>query len=215
MAQRTVHHAFGQLLAEACGISDLPRFLLGSLLPDAICWKTERDASHYVRITPDGSRFYDFSRFRLDFSAQMPDDPLYLGYYMHLVEDNLYRLFCHRDYDLYFISDDEVRALHRDYHLLNPWLREKYRLENRLMLPSDFDLEPIARIARFDPEGLLRELDSDLSERPAGDFRFLSPAMMDEFISQSLPQLEAELRAVLRGESCLRASDFAWKRPLR
>lgn len=211
MAQRTVHHVFAQHLAASCGIADRPRFLLGSLLPDAIADKAERNASHFAVLDENGMRWYQFDRFRREFSDRF-EDPLYLGYYMHLVEDNFYREFCHKVYQFYFITPEEVHSLHRDYHLLNPYLRRTYALRLGLVLPPDFDREPLARVARFDLEGLRRDLAEDLVEQPSGAFRYLSPQMMDEFITRYLPPAEAELRAVLRGEQCLRAADFAWKR---
>lgn len=211
MAQRTVHYAFGQILAERCDLDDAPRFLLGSLLPDAIFSKADRDASHYAFRGDDGTRYYEFDRFRSTFADQMCD-PLYLGYYMHLVEDSFYRSFCHRDYHFYFIREKDVRALHRDYHLLNPWLVEHYALVNRLTLPADFAEEPLARIARFDLAGLLADLAKDFAEQPEGCFSFLSREMMDEFITRYLPPVEEELRAVLNGKQMLHAADFAWKK---
>ena len=65
MAQRTVHYVFGLQLAASCGIDDIPRFLLGSLLPDAIGSKDERDVTHYAFRGADGTRYYEFDRFRL------------------------------------------------------------------------------------------------------------------------------------------------------
>ena len=212
MAQRTVHYVFGLRLAEACGIRDVPRFLLGSLLPDAIGSKEDRDITHFAFRGSDGTRYYQFDRFRFEFAAEM-SDPLYLGYYMHLVEDSFYRAFCHEDYQLYFIKDEAVRALHRDYHLLNPWLVRRYALENRLKIPSDFHTETLASIAGFDLTKLQADLAQDFTEQPTGDFTYLSPAMMEEFIERYLPQAEAELRAVLEGRELLHAVDFAWRRP--
>ena len=211
MAQRTVHYVFGCRLAEACGVEDAPRFLLGSLLPDAVPDKRERNASHFAYRGEDGVRYYDFDRFRAVFADRM-SDPLYLGYYMHLVEDDFYREFCYKLHHFSFLREEDVRALHRDYHLLNQYLREKYGLENRLSLPADFAEEPLCSAARFDGEGLLRDFAEDLRERPEGDFSFLSPALIDEFITKYLPKAELELRAVLRGEKQFRAADFAWIR---
>ncbi len=212
MAQRTVHYVSGQILAARCGLDDLPRFLFGSLLPDAVNDNSERNRSHYICLNEEG-RHYDFDAFRSDFFDKLNADPLYLGYYLHLVEDNLYRDYCHKDHLLYFISDEEVRALHRDYHLLNPYLTQRYSLSDGLLCPPDFEKEALSHIARFDPGGLIAALKNDLSEKPEGSFTYLSPAFIDGFISASLPSCEKELRAVLRGERFLRAADFHWKRP--
>lgn len=211
MAQRTVHYAFGQRLLDHIGPDNAPRFLLGSLLPDAIHSKADRDASHYIFRGDDGSHYYEFDRFRREFAAQMRD-PLYLGYYMHLVEDSFYRAFCHRDYHYYFVRETDVRALHRDYHLLNPYLIQHYALVNRLTVPADFAEEPIALIARFDLQQLYDDLAQDFIERPEGEFTFLSREMMDEFIMRYLPPAENELLSVLDGKELLHAPDFAWKK---
>ena len=211
MAQRTVHYVFGLRLAEACSIADEPRFLLGSLLPDAIGSKEERNLTHFAFHGADGSRYYQFDLFRRDFVDQM-SDPFYLGYYMHLVEDSFYRAFCHRDYQFYFIKDKAVRALHRDYHLLNPWLVKRYALVNRLTLPSDFSDEPLARIADFDLRKLREDFAQDFIEQPVGNFTYLCPSMIETFIERYLPQAETELRAVLEGQEFLRAADFAWRK---
>lgn len=209
MAQRTVHYVFGRLLAASCPVGEEKRFLFGSLLPDAVADKSERDASHCVFRGADGTRYYDFGRFRRDFAAFIPGDPLCLGYYMHLVTDDFYREFCYKLHRFSFPRKEDVRALHEDYHLLNPYLAEKYGLREPL-LPDRFESEPLARIARFDAEGLLRDFTEDLAERPQGAFTYLSPALIDSFISRYLPLAEQELRVLLRGGSFLRAADFAW-----
>lgn len=209
MAQRTVHYILGQMLAAACGVEDTPRFLYGSLLPDAIVDKSDRDVSHFAFRGDDGTRYYDFNRFRSDYAERM-NDPLILGYYMHLVEDNFYRSFYHKIYHFYFVGEEKVRAVHRDYHLLNPYLRRTYPIDRRLMIPDGFDAEPIARIAAFDAEQLLLDFETDMTETPEGDFTYFTPTMMDEFIAMCLPPCEKELHAVLRGGLLLRAEDFAW-----
>lgn len=210
MAQRTVHAIFAQRLAASCGIGDRPRFLLGSLLPDAVVSKSERDASHYA-FRSGGIHYYDFGRFYRDFAGRM-DDPLYLGYAMHLVEDDCYREFIHKTHHFYFTSEESVRALHRDYHLLNAFLRDRFGLVSELALPSELDTEAICRVARFDAEGLVRDYAADCSEQPSGSFTYLRPSLIEDFILRYLPTVEGELWAVLRGERLLRPADFAWSR---
>ena len=212
MAQRTVHYVLGLSLAARCDLDDASRFLFGSLLPDAVSDKNERNRSHFIYRSDEG-RYYDFDRFRREFLDKLSADPLYLGYYLHLVEDNLYREYCHKDHLLYFISDEEVCALHRDYHLLNPYLTQRYGLSDNLCCSPEFHAEALSRIARFDPNGLIAELKNDLQEKPDGSFTYLSPSFIEGYLSMALPVCEKELRAVLRGERFLRAADFIWKRP--
>ena len=95
MAQRTIHYLLGEELIPL-GIRDADRFRIGNLLPDAIEDLVFRAQTHYQVDTEKGGkslRFSDFERFRRDFSPLVETDGLYLGYYMHLVEDACYRIF--------------------------------------------------------------------------------------------------------------------------
>ena len=209
MAQRTVHYAMGMLLAEQCGIGDRSRFLLGSILPDAFADPAERDATHFKAWTAEGKRYFDFTAFRARFSDQMAGDGLYLGYYMHLVEDCYYRRFLYPQVKPQLLEGG-VAALHNDYHLLNAYIVEKYRLRNIVTKPADFAGEAIFALANFALDGFLAEFAQDFSERPEGRTRFLTEAMLDDFIARYTDPCARELRRVLDGESCLQAADFAW-----
>ena len=210
MGQRTLHYAFGTALAESCGIGDRDRFLLGSVLPDAFASQEYRNDSHYRTSLPDGRRYYDFDRFREDFSAQIKEDALYQGYYMHLVEDCFYRQYCYVQHRILIKNDADVRQLHRDYHLLNAYLVQKRKLRFTLRHPDDFSQEPICRAASFDLESFLREMRDDFSDRPDGRTHFITEALIDGFFDRYLPAAERELQALLSGRHGLRAVDLSW-----
>ena len=91
MAQRTIHYLFGEMISNQIPLSDKKRFLLGSILPDAI-EPHNRDTSHFI-IETQLHKYFDFEAFRRQYAAQIQQDDLYLGYYMHLVEDAFYRSF--------------------------------------------------------------------------------------------------------------------------
>ena len=91
MAQRTVHYLFGEMISKEITLSDKKRFLLGCILPDAIepaC----RTASHF-KVETNTRKYFDFEAFRNQFFDLILRDDLYLGYYLHLVEDAFYRAF--------------------------------------------------------------------------------------------------------------------------
>ena len=216
MAQRIVHYAFGALLAGGMEKTDRARFLLGSLLPDAYTEKDERDLTHYT-IREGNCVWFDFGAFAKEFPREVRVDPLYLGYYLHLVEDDLHRRLIHGTYQNRFTprSDDELRLLYRDYHILNRRLTDRYGLKDELILPPDFVSLPLNARVPLDAGGMIAELRADLADTEPGDPVWITEEMMAAFIAESLPVLEKETAAALRGETTLSARDFAWERHAR
>ena len=83
MASRILHLAAAKLILDEHPAADEKRFRLGSILPDA----GERVSAHFrVRIDGGTKTMMALGGFRARFADKM-DDPLYLGYYLHLVQD--------------------------------------------------------------------------------------------------------------------------------
>ena len=118
MAQRTIHYAFGEILSRQVHLKDQQRFLLGSILPDAYANMSDRDRTHY-KVKTETHIYLDFGAFRAQFRAEMLRDDLYLGYYMHLVEDAFYRQFMYSGHFQAAHSRADVALLHNDYNILN------------------------------------------------------------------------------------------------
>lgn len=216
MAQRTIHYLFGDILSKENVLKDKNRFLLGSVLPDAYSSVVERDISHFTDTKlPNNQVYFDFMKFRAQFNELIKTDDLYLGYYMHLVEDDFYRQFIreiHMKNDVPH-SAEEVARLHNDYHILNAYIVEKYKIEYTLVQPVDFKMEPVNRIVRFTLERFLEDLQHDFTENPQGKTCFLTEDMLDQFIDQYIDLAIKELHSVLNGEYYLNAIDYAWTRP--
>jgi len=210
MAQRTIHYLFGEMIADAVGINDRERFLLGSVMPDAIEAK-DRNASHFKKRTETHDRF-DFDAFRERYLDWMLRDDLYLGYYMHLVEDAFYRTFVYDDGYRMPQNMDEVKLLHNDYHILNAYIVEKYGIQNilhRNVLPAD---ESLFEIADFHLDAFLAEMENDFTERTTGSTVFLTESMLDEFVGKYLPPAVEEVKSLKSGKTFLKASDYAYRR---
>ena len=209
MAQRMIHYLFGELLSESAGMKDKERFLLGSLLPDAYSGNAERDAAHFIK--RDGqTAIFDFARFRADFGEYIVSDGLYLGYYMHLVEDAFYRKFIAGKGIRKPDSAEGIAFLHKDYHILNGYIVRKYGLKSGPDVSADITGEAINSVARFDAKRLINDIKADFRDDMPESTTYLTTASVDEFVEEYLPLAKEELTAVLSGRSLLEPEDYMY-----
>ena len=204
MAQRTIHYLIGEDLI-GLGIRDVDRFRIGNVLPDAIEDLVFRNLTHYqVDTELDGKsvRYSDFERFRREFAPLVETDDLYLGYYMHLVEDACYRIFWHkvRLFDRN-MTREKVAVLHNDYHLLNAYIVSRYHIRDELVMPARFSGEPINRIYPFLLESFLAEARVDFTENPAGEMCLIDEAFVERYVSDYLDTCCEALRRLRAGRS--------------
>ena len=208
MAQRTIHYLFGEMISRQTQIRDKKRFLLGSILPDAID-TANRNLSHF-KIETDTHKYFDFESFRNRYFQQILQDDLYLGYYMHLVEDAFYRDFFYNSSLPMPRVREEVKYLHQDYHILNAYIVQKYQLKNILGTSFPLSNTPILDLTTFFIDPFLAELSHDFIEQTQGQTTFLTEALLDQFIARFLPLAIEEVDSVQKGTSLLKATDFAW-----
>ena len=211
MAQRTIHYLFGELFSKQVELKDKQRFLLGNVLPDAYANGSDRDKTHYT-IKTDTQVYFDFSKFRDEYAELICSDDLYLGYYMHLVEDAFYRQFLYSDRVIRPSGPEEVSMLHNDYHILNSHIVNKYQLQNTLTDPVNLENESINDIMEFRVNEFLKDMSGDFMDQTIGSTRFLTEALLDEFIEEYVSLGLQELQRVRSGSTLLRPIDFAWKR---
>ena len=211
MAQRIIHYLLAVKLAESCPVSDRQRFLAGSLLPDAYISVSDRKITHYKAADGD-AHIFDFNRFRTEFRDLIFTDDLYLGYYLHLIEDAVYRQFLWLNRYERPMNMEQVKLLHQDYHILNAVFIKRYKLINELTEPVRLEEEPITRIAPFSAETMVKELAGDFSDRGTGSFRYVNEAMMETYIKDAFPVCLREMRAVREGHFTLDAQEFRYFR---
>ena len=213
MAQRTIHYLIGEELI-GLGVRDVDRFRVGNLLPDAIEDLVFRDLTHYqVRIEQDGksARISDFERFRREFAPLVEADGLYLGYYMHLVEDACYRVFWSRArFAPRHMTRENVAVLHNDYHLLNAYIVRTRGLRDELVFPENFESEPINRIYPFLLRDFLGEAHGDFTENPQGTTHYLTEALLEEFLDGAAETCREALRRVLAGDEPMDPRRLTW-----
>ena len=196
------------------GIRDADRFRIGNLLPDAIEDLVFRAQTHYQIDTVKGGkslRFSDFERFRRDFSPLVETDGLYLGYYMHLVEDACYRIFWQKvrlfERDM---TREKVAILHNDYHLLNAYIVSRYHIRDELVWPEGFESEPVNRIYPFLLRDFLSEMRGDFTEHPEGKTVYMTEALLEEYLSDTRGVCRDALRCILTGGEPLDPMSLTW-----
>lgn len=165
-------------------------FYLGCVLVDA-CGQ----AGHYRAKADDGRRYYDLERFRAEHGQRLQTDDFCLGYYMHIVQDMVYRKFVYADHGWNPRSPGNVERLYNDYRLLNPVLVRKYGLRP-LRMPQDAVRPPLmpANAAEF-----VASMEAQFAPYDEGEPFFLTEALADAFVERAADVCLQELRA-LRGE---------------
>ena len=210
MAQRTIHYLFGELIANQIEFTDKKRFLLGSILPDAV-EACDKDKSHF-KVKTDTLVYIDYEAYKDQYFSLMQRDDLYWGYYMHLVEDAFYRSFIYQDRFTMPRTREEVTLLHNDYHILNSYVVNQYKIHNILETGIVLEHEPIGGIESFLVDESLKRLSDEFREETEGTTVFLTERMLDEFIETYIPLAIEEIKSLKNGTSILRVSDYAWPR---
>lgn len=157
--------------------------------------------------------YFDLNGFKEQFDTLIHTDDLYLGYYMHLVEDTLYRKFLYRDYQFasHFKTEEEIRVLHNDYRLLNMYIVNRYGLTNEVEKPYNFQKERINEIVPFCLDDFLEEMKRDFLPYENGITVLLTEKLLDEFIGKYTDECLLELEAVRKRESYLNPMEYKWK----
>ncbi|QOR64865.1 zinc dependent phospholipase C family protein [Cytobacillus suaedae] len=152
MGSRIMHLIIGNKIADSLLIEDKTSFLLGSIAPDAVFGFEEKNLSHFfIGEVQDYSRSVDYTSFLTKYSSREENvNPYILGYYTHLIADDIYL----RGFYLPWLrkrmdADGELHKLyHNDFRLLNGKLLEHYGFTEKLKkqlnyVPTVPDLEEV------------------------------------------------------------------------
>ncbi|MCM1308165.1 MAG: hypothetical protein NC223_06165 [Butyrivibrio sp.] len=186
MASSAVHMAVTKLTAEKLNMKVSDRLLKGAVLPD-FC--ADKGNSH-LKFQIGARQTYCLSGFRACYESFMAEDDLYLGYYLHLVQDLLFRNFVYKKHHFNPHISGNVLRLHNDYRLINAYVLEKYGLRGRLVHPA------------------LKE-QSEPPRMKDGIF-FFTEQMADDFIQGSCGICAAELDAFFHGQKYMDEYEWAW-----
>ncbi len=209
MASRVMHLAVAHALTARRRFKDPQAFLLGALLPDAPRPRENARASHFVSTRGD-KRTYDLEEFRGLYGKKLAEEGLYLGYYLHLVQDIAYRRLLYGKYDLRRYMPQQLDRLYQDYSILNGTIIKKYRLPCLAMLPAGIEDAAVCRQFRLNAQGLLAELEGDFNRKAEGETTLFSREMAEEYIQSALALCETELTALTQGFPPLDPWTLAW-----
>lgn len=207
MASSIIHYTIACELIKRRQFTNPDRFKLGSVLTDS-----GYNGNSHMKISVAGGhkKTYDLEEYRNLFGELMKQDDLYLGYYLHLVQDIVYRHFVYDKYHWNPLIPGNVEKLHRDYAIANYYVVQKYQLKNDLKMPADFDKESINRICAFDLNGLEQNMSSYFVPAEEGDIFFFTKKMSDEFIAEAVESCMQELDNLEKGDEGMDSYMPAW-----
>ena len=214
MASRIMHLAMGTLLCRKLKINDRDRFLVGMLLPDAVVTGDKKAAgTHFDRMTDGSHKVMDFSQFYSEFEERIQSDELYLGYYLHLIQDCIFRKYIYYGLGLLELRgrEDFLPQLYRDYHSVNGYLAKKYNISSLPKPPEGLDREEINRIYPFEITDFLLDMAGDLGDEYSGNEKFFSAENAEEVIERCADVCVAEMNALKGGEHFTFPEEYIWE----
>lgn len=209
MASRIIHLAITDFISKKYKYKDKNRLELGSILPDSV---VSGNSHLKINVCNDTKKTYDLTGFRHSFLSKILQDDLYLGYYLHLVQDLYFREFVYNRYHWNPLPPGNVERLHNDYVLINQYVIQKYALTTTITAPVSFDEEPINELGIFSVDKLLADLQNDFQSRVTGTIFFFTEEMADEFIKYACGKCEQEIYALFNNLDCLDEKTMAWRR---
>lgn len=208
MASRIMHLAATvQLLPELPQGMSVPRFLSGVIMVDSA--PQARRSSHYHLTQDDGRRTYDIARFRDEYGHMLLTDGLVLGYYVHLLQDLVFRDYVYHTLGLNPRIPGYLQGIHSDYRRLNRLLIRRYGLK------ADFDIPPSAvplqQIADFDMAGLPAALAVDFMQEGAADAFFFTEEHAHCYIEKAVLICKSEIKSLRAGMPLTDPMDWTWR----
>ena len=212
MASRIIHLAISNELSKQYEFSDLDRLYFGTIIPDGVSNRQEYILSHFkIKIGEKGKRLYNLTKYRKEFGELMKADDLYLGYYLHLIQDLLYRHFIYDRYHWNPKLEGNIDRLHDDYRQINAYVIDKYGIQNDIRVPTGFANEKINEIAAFEPYKFIQELKKDFEKIEYKEPFFFTDNMADEYIQWATEYCIKELAALKNGSHYFDEYEWSWE----
>ncbi len=186
MGSRMIHLCVAKAILKRIPLKE-ELFILGNLAPDAYNPQNVGYAHTHFRIPEETmeKECIDLGSFLDKYQSHL-NDHFVLGYYCHLISDNIWLKNAYEKYGGLSLEDREeaVRRVYRDYSILNGMLIKTYELET-LQIPVSL-ITCMTEIEMEHMNRLLENLNGDFARpRPAGEPTELSYEETMEFINHA------------------------------
>ena len=203
MGSRMMHYALGKTLADRLCTEDKEGFILGSILPDALPPDKKHDCNcHYITLFDDGRyKWFDSLQFYNEYEKEIKSDAIYLGYYFHLISDNVFRQIFYIDLGLIKRRGEKslFQEFYRDYNILNRHIADFYHTEKDITVPDRLRDTALFKRFGFEPEVLIKDIYSDIDSHYEGDTMHFDMDIVRRFVDESSALCIKELEAVKNG----------------
>ncbi len=207
MASSIIHYAITNEILKKHKFDNPARLKLGAVLPD---YGYQGNSHLKIPVAGGHKRTYDFDGFMDKFGELVKTDELYLGYYLHLVQDILFRHFLFDRYHWNPTVPGNVDKLNQDYAIGNAYVVKKYNLKNEVFTTSTFVEEPINAICSFDLQRLIDSMEAYFNSDIDGNTFFFTKEMTDEFISEAVEYCLKEIEHLSKGSERADLYELAW-----
>lgn len=209
MASIIIHLTVTQKVLDICEIKTCRNeYFFGNILPDY----TVNENHHYKDIFGE-RKFFNLTRFRKENEDKL-DDPVYLGYYLHLVQDVIFRDFMYNLHGFSSAQKENVLKLYRDYGHLNGYLADNYQIPLEIL--KNTDSIPAERYSdfSFNKDELEEETEKyhNVNIRPEGEYSFFTPEMADDYIRRAEDACVHELSALKGEKEHIDESAYSWSK---
>jgi len=157
MGSRLMHTIIAYEIASQIGVADTSSFILGAVAPDAVAPK---ELSHFYKGDPnDYTRSIDYQAF-LHKYLKDKDNPYILGYYTHLIADDIWLKGFFLPWLKNRLENDTslLERYHNDFKLLNSKLMSHYKTNRDLLKgilgaahPMELEEVSIIQLSSFIP----------------------------------------------------------------
>ena len=203
MGSRMMHYALGKVLADRLAPKDREGFILGCILPDALPPDKKHDCNcHYITLfDDDGYKWFDSIRFFDEYTDEIKTDSIYLGYYFHLISDNVFRQIFYIELGLISRRGEKslFKEFYQDYNILNRQIAGYYRLGKDLTVPDRLKDTELYKRYGFEPDILIADIYSDLDTHYEGELMHFDMDIVRRFVDRSADLCMKELEAILNG----------------
>ena len=121
-------------------------------------------------------------------------DDLYKGYYLHLIQDMIFRKFLYEEHHFSSLIPSNVEALHHDYSILNPFIIQKYHLNSSMVQNISLEKEPIKELGNFDTVSFLKDLKAQFEPITESSLSVFTKEMAAELTDRSFSACLEELQ---------------------